>query len=96
MVKKFRVRRFAPNPVLVLDKFTHGERFFSLFGKNLSTCGKFNDIIAKHKHCLYSGWRIYLRARDFYRGEKSLAVRELVQDKYWARSEAANPLLFKF
>jgi hypothetical protein len=30
------------------------------------------------------------------RGEKSLAVRELVQDTYRARSEAANPILFKF
>jgi hypothetical protein len=30
------------------------------------------------------------------RGEKSLAVRELVQDTYRARSEAANPILFEF
>jgi hypothetical protein len=28
------------------------------------------------------------------REEKSLSERELVQDKYWARSEAANPMLF--
>jgi hypothetical protein len=46
-----RIRRFAPSPVLVLDKFPHGERFFSPYGKNLSPCGKFNDIITKHKHC---------------------------------------------
>jgi hypothetical protein len=28
--KKYRLRRFAPSPVpvLVLDKFPHGERFF--------------------------------------------------------------------
>jgi hypothetical protein len=76
MVKKYRVRRFAPSPVLVLDKFPHGKRFFSPYGKNLSPCGKFNDIIAKHKHCSYSGWRIYRTARDFTeRVEKSLAVR---------------------
>jgi hypothetical protein len=29
MVKKYSVRRFAPSPVLVLDKFPHGERFSS-------------------------------------------------------------------
>jgi hypothetical protein len=27
--------------------------------------------------------------------EKSFVVRELVQDTYWARSEAASPILFK-
>jgi hypothetical protein len=47
--KKYRVRRFAPSPVRVLDKFPHGERFFSPYGKNLLPCGKFNDIDAKHK-----------------------------------------------
>jgi hypothetical protein len=47
--KKDRVRRFAPSPVSVLDKFPHGEKFFSPYGKNLSPCGKFNDIAAKHK-----------------------------------------------
>jgi hypothetical protein len=47
--EKYRVCRFAPSPVLVLDKFWHGERFFSPYGKNLSPCGKFNDIDAKHK-----------------------------------------------
>jgi hypothetical protein len=30
------------------------------------------------------------------RREKYLAVRELIQDTYRARSEAANPVLFKF
>jgi hypothetical protein len=47
--KKYRVRRFAPSPLFVLDKFPHGERFFSLYGKNFSPCGKFNDIEAKHE-----------------------------------------------
>jgi hypothetical protein len=42
--KKYRVRRFARSPVLVLDKFPHGERFFSPYGKNLSPCGKSIDI----------------------------------------------------
>jgi hypothetical protein len=76
IVKKYtRVRRFAPSPVLVLDKFPHGERFFSPYGKNLSPCGNFNDIIAKHKHCLYSGWRIYRTARDFYRTGRKISRR---------------------
>jgi hypothetical protein len=47
MVKKYSVCRFASRPVHVLDKFPHGERFFSPYGKNLSPCGKFNDIDAK-------------------------------------------------
>jgi hypothetical protein len=34
------VRRFAPRPVRVVDKFPHGERFFSTYGKNLSPDGK--------------------------------------------------------
>jgi hypothetical protein len=49
LVKKYSVCRFAPRPVRVLYKFPHGERFFSPYGKNLSSCGKFNDIDAKHK-----------------------------------------------
>jgi hypothetical protein len=49
MVKKNSVRRFAPSLLRVLDKFLHGERFFSPYGKNLSPWGKFNDIDAKHK-----------------------------------------------
>jgi hypothetical protein len=32
-----------------MDKFPHGERFFSPYGKNLFLCGKFKDIDAKHK-----------------------------------------------
>jgi hypothetical protein len=40
---------FAPRPVRVLDKFPYGKRFFSPYGKNLSPCGKFNDIDATHK-----------------------------------------------
>jgi hypothetical protein len=64
----------------VLDKFPHGERFFSPYGKNLSPCGKFNDIDAKHKQKsailpmrelakdgLFILWlRIYRTERDFY------------------------------
>jgi hypothetical protein len=49
MFKKYSVCRLSPRPVRVLDKLPHGERFFSLYGKNLSACGKFNDIDAKHK-----------------------------------------------
>jgi hypothetical protein len=49
MVEKYSVGRFAPSLVRVLDKFLHGVRFFSPYGKNLSPCGKFNDIDAKHK-----------------------------------------------
>jgi hypothetical protein len=36
-------------------------------------------------------WNIYR-----LRWEKSLAVREIVQDTYRARNETANPILFKF
>jgi hypothetical protein len=49
MVIKYRVPRFNLSQVRVLDKFPHGERFFSPYGKNLLPCGKFNDIDAKHK-----------------------------------------------
>jgi hypothetical protein len=49
IAKKYCVCRFAPSPVRVLDKFPHGERFFSPYSKNLSQCSKFNDIDAKHK-----------------------------------------------
>jgi hypothetical protein len=38
--KKYRVLRFTPSPGNVLDKFSHGERFFSPYVKNLSPCGK--------------------------------------------------------
>jgi hypothetical protein len=37
------------SPVRGLDKFPHGERLFSPYRKNLSLCGKFNEIDAKHK-----------------------------------------------
>jgi hypothetical protein len=33
--------------------FPHGERFFSPYGKNLSPCGKFNDIDAKRFSILH-------------------------------------------
>jgi hypothetical protein len=49
LVKKYSVCCFIPSPVCVLDKFPHGERVFSPYGKNLSLCSKFNDIDAKHK-----------------------------------------------
>jgi hypothetical protein len=42
--KKYRVRRFAPSPVSVLDKFPHGKRFFSPYGKNLSWLRQLGDI----------------------------------------------------
>jgi hypothetical protein len=45
----YRDHRFAPSLVRILDKFPHGERFFSPDGKNLSPCGKFNDNDAKQK-----------------------------------------------
>jgi hypothetical protein len=38
----------------------------------------------------FTAWREIFTVR----GEKSLAVRELVQDTYRARSEAANTILF--
>jgi hypothetical protein len=47
--KKYRVSRFAPSTVRVLDQFPHGERFFLPYGKNNLPCGKFNDIDAKYK-----------------------------------------------
>jgi hypothetical protein len=47
--KKYRVRRFTPSQVRVLNQLPHGERFFSRYGKNLSPCGKFNDIDSKNK-----------------------------------------------
>jgi hypothetical protein len=75
IVKKYSVCRFVPSPVRVLDKFVHGERFFSPYGKNLSPCGKFNDSDAKHNHCLYSGWRIYRTARVFYRMGRKISRR---------------------
>jgi hypothetical protein len=78
--KKYRVRHFTPIPVRVLDKFPHGERFFSPYGKNPSLCGKFNDIDAKHKQksaiftmrelakdkLFMLCWKIYCLVRDFY------------------------------
>jgi hypothetical protein len=86
--KKYNICRFAPCPVCVLDKFPHGERFFSPYSKNLSPCGKFNDINAKNKQksailpVLEPGKdRLFTRGEIFtVRGEKSLAVWELVQD----------------
>jgi hypothetical protein len=48
-LKKYRVRRSVPSPVRVLDQLPHSERFFSLYGKNLSPCGVFNGIDAKHQ-----------------------------------------------
>jgi hypothetical protein len=97
---------------MVLDQFPHGERFFSPYSKNLSPCGKFNDINAKHKQksailpvrepAKDKLFILYLEdllhsERFLPYGEKNrCAVRELVQDTYRGRSEAANPILFKF
>jgi hypothetical protein len=77
--KKYWVCRFTPSPVHVLEKFPHGERFFSPYGKNLSPCIKFNDIDAKHKQksmiftvrelakdeLFILCWKIYCTLRDF-------------------------------
>jgi hypothetical protein len=47
----YRVRRFAPSPARVLDKFPHGERFFSPYGKNLSPpCGKSSNQSIKNQN----------------------------------------------
>jgi hypothetical protein len=104
MVKKHIGCRFSPSPVLVMDKFPHGESFFSPYGRNLLPCGKFNDIDDKHKqksaiNKLFTLWLEDLSHGErflLYEREKSLPVRELFQDKYRARSEAVNPILFKF
>jgi hypothetical protein len=74
---------------------------------NLSPCGKFNAIDAKHKQksaihpvqelgIVYTLVGGFTAQREIFtiRGEKSLAVRELVQDTYRARREAANPIHF--
>jgi hypothetical protein len=102
--KKYRVRCFAPSPVRVLDKFAHGDRVFSPYDKNLLPCGKFNDIDAKHKQKsvifpmreLAKDRLLILWLEDLPHGERFLPYGELVQDTYRARSEAANPILFKF
>jgi hypothetical protein len=69
-----------PDPEMILDKN---------LGKNLSQCGKFNDIDAKHKQksgiftvrevakdkwCILC-WKIYHTARDFYRTAKKISCR---------------------
>jgi hypothetical protein len=60
---------------------------------DFSSCG--NWLRINCLHILF--WKMYRTVRDFYRtGKKPLAVRELVQDTYQARSETANPILFKF
>jgi hypothetical protein len=109
--KKYSVRRFAPCPVRVLDKFPHGKRFFSPYGKispralNPPTkCKQF--ILSQFPHGENHGFlymfciniiKFTARGEIFtVRGEKSLAVQELVQDTYRARSEAANPIHIKF
>jgi hypothetical protein len=87
--KKYRVRRFAPSSVRVLDQFPHGERFFSPNGKNLSPCSKFNDIDAKHKQksaistvrelakdkLFILCWLIYRTARDLFRTVRKISRR---------------------
>jgi hypothetical protein len=107
----YRVCRFAPSPVRVLDKFPHGERFFSPYGKNLSPCGKSSNLSINNlslassrtgriadfcRFCIDIIKFTALREIFTVQGEKALAVWELVQDMYWARIEAANPILYKF
>jgi NAD-dependent dihydropyrimidine dehydrogenase PreA subunit len=62
---------------------------FLPYGKILSPCGKFNNINAKLRKqknlwfslcgnwlrvdCVYSGWRIYSTARDFYRTGRKIS-----------------------
>jgi hypothetical protein len=42
---KMYIRRFAPSPVRVLDKFPHGERFFSPYGKTDKQWNRQNSIL---------------------------------------------------
>jgi hypothetical protein len=86
MVKKDSVCRFDPSSVRVLDKFPYGERFFSPYGKNLSPCGKFNDINAKNKQTsvilpmreLAKDKLFILWLEDLPHGERFLPYGELV------------------
>jgi hypothetical protein len=95
MVKKYRVRRFAPSLVLVLEKFPHSERFFSPYSK-ISRCAVNLLTSLQNINIVYNLVGGFTAHREIFtiREEKSLSERELVQDKYWARSEAANPMLF--
>jgi hypothetical protein len=55
LLKKYRFRRFAPSLVRFLDQFPQSERFFSPYNKNLSPCGKLNDIDGKqHKSAIFT------------------------------------------
>jgi hypothetical protein len=112
LVNKYSVCRFAPRPVRVLDKFPHDERFFSPYGKNLSPCGKFNDINAKHKQKTAilpvrepaKDKLFILYSEDLPHGERFLPYVEknlspcgnLSRTRTGARSEAANPILLNF
>jgi hypothetical protein len=96
--KKYRVRRFAPSPVRVLDKFPDGERFFFPYCKNLSPCGKssnqsINNLSFVSSHTGENSRFLFMFCIDVIkftarreiftiRGEKSHAVKELVQDTY--------------
>jgi hypothetical protein len=78
--KKYRVRRFAPSPVLSW-KSSRTARDFSSCTVKISRCGV-NFMISMQNinknlqfslcgnwlriDCLYSGWRIYCTGRDFY------------------------------
>jgi hypothetical protein len=56
LVKKSSVCRFVPSPVL--DKFPHGERFFSPYDTNLSPCSKsFNQSINNLSLASSHTWR---------------------------------------
>jgi hypothetical protein len=109
---KHRIRRFAPSPVRVLDKFPHSERFFSPYSKNLSPCDKSSNqsinmlsLASSRMGRIADFWLFFAlmllnkpHSERFFtvRGEKYLSVRELVQDTCRARRKAANPILFEF
>jgi hypothetical protein len=86
--KKYRVCRFAPSPVSVLDKFPHCKIFSPCTVKishravNLMISMQNLNKNRRFSLCgnwlridgLYSGWRIYRMGRDFLPyGEKNLS-----------------------
>jgi hypothetical protein len=83
--KKYMVRRFAPSPVSVLDKFPHGERFFSPYSKifrrvvNLKKMTSMQNI---NKNLRFSPWGLakdklfILWLEDLPHGERFLPYGE--------------------
>jgi hypothetical protein len=112
MVKKYSVCHFVPSPARVLDKFPHGKRFFSPYGKYLSHCGKFNDIDAKHKQKsailpvreLAKDKLFLLCLEDLPHGERFLPCGgknlspcgNLSRTRTGLGAKRRNPILFKF